>query len=84
MLAIRIRSRGAFQRSRILTTKCRKFCLEAIRLSEKLIRLARDANAGCDQDASLVLFGIILDTGSKIRLEAEKRLKEIELEESLK
>jgi hypothetical protein len=67
-----------------LTTKCRKYCLEAIRLSEKLIRLAQDANAGCDQDASLVLFGIILDAGSKIRLEAEKRLKEIVLEESHK
>lgn len=67
-----------------MTSKCRKYCLKAIRLSEKLIRLAEDANAGCDQDASLVLFGIILDTGSRIRREAEKRLREIEAEESHK
>jgi hypothetical protein len=66
-----------------LTTKCRKFCLEAVRLSEKLIQLARDGNASCDQDANLMLFGLILDAGSIIRLEAEKRLKEIEVEESL-
>jgi hypothetical protein len=68
-----------------LSTQCRKYCLEAIRLSEDLVRLARDAYAaGCDQDANLVFFGIIFDTGSKIRLEAEKRLKEIEVEESPK
>jgi hypothetical protein len=54
-------------------------------LSKELVRLAQDAYAaGCDQDASLVFFGIVFDTGSKIRLEAEKRLKEIEVEESLK
>ncbi len=67
-----------------MTIKCRKYCLEAIRLSEKLIQLAHDANAGCDQNASLVLFGIILDTGSRIRLEAQKRLREIEAEASHK
>jgi hypothetical protein len=68
-----------------LSTQCRKYCLEAIRLSKELVRLAQDAYAaGCDQDASLVFFGIVFDTGSKIRLEAEKRLKEIEVEESLK
>lgn len=66
-----------------MTSKCRKYCLEAIHLSERLIQLAHDAEAGCDQDASLVLFGLILDTGSRIRLEAEKRLREIEVEESL-
>ena len=58
-----------------MTSSCRKYCLEAIQLSEKLIQLAQDGNAGCDHDACLVLFGIVLDTGSRIRLEAEKRLK---------
>lgn len=67
-----------------MTSRCRKYCIEAIRLSEELIRLAHEANAGCDQDASLVLFGIVLDTGSRIRLEAKKRLREIEAEESHK
>ncbi len=67
-----------------MTATCRKSCLDAIDLSERLIRLAHDATAGCDHDACLVFFGILLDTGSKIRLEAEKRLMEIGLEELLK
>jgi len=61
-----------------MISACQKYCLEAIKLSEKLIQLSDDGNANCDHDACLVLFGIILDTGSKIRREAEKRLKEIE------
>jgi hypothetical protein len=67
-----------------LTTECRKYCLEAIRLSEKLIQLAHDANFGCDHESSLVLFGMVLDAGSSIRREAEKRLNEIEAEAHLK
>jgi len=67
-----------------LTLACRKSCLEAIQLSERMIRLAYDANAGCDHDGCLVLFGIILDTGARIRLEAEKRLKELDMEALLK
>ena len=68
-----------------MSTQCRKYCLEAIRLSEELVRLAQDAYASsCDQDANLVFFGIIFDTGSTIRLEAEKRLREIDVEESLR
>jgi hypothetical protein len=63
-----------------MASNCQKYCLEAIRLSKMLIQLAHDANANCDQDASLVLFGIILDAGSRIHLAAEKRLREIEAE----
>ena len=37
-------------------------------------------SADCDDDRCLVLFGIILDSASKIRLEAEKRLKILEAE----
>ena len=66
-----------------MTSACRKNLLEAIQLSEKLLRLAHNGNAGCDDDRCLVLFGIILGTGSKIRRESEKRLKEIEVEEHL-
>ena len=61
-----------------MTASCRKYCLEAIVLSNALIRLAHDGNAGCDNDACLVLFGIILDTGARIGREAQKRLKEID------
>jgi hypothetical protein len=61
-----------------MASACRKYCLDAIQLSETLIRLADEGNAGCDHDACLVFFGIILDTGSRIRREAEKRLNEID------
>jgi hypothetical protein len=60
-----------------VTSACRNYCLEAIKLSERLIQLAHDGSTGCDHDRCLVLFGIILDTGSKIHNEAEKRLKEL-------
>ena len=63
-----------------MTSACREYCVEAIQLSEKLIQLAHKANAGCDEDRCLVLFGIILDSASKIRLESEKRLKSLEVE----
>jgi len=58
-----------------MTSACRKYFIEAIQLSEKFIKLANDAQSDCDDDRCLVLFGIILDSASKIRLEAEKRLK---------
>ena len=54
--------------------------LEAIQLSETFLQLANDAQSDCDDDRCLVLFGIILDSASKIRLEAEKRLKKLEAE----
>ena len=63
-----------------MTPVCRKYFLEAIQLSEKFIKLANDAQSDCDDDRCLVLFGIILDSASKIRLEAEIRLKMLEAE----
>ena len=60
-----------------MTPVCRKYFLEAIQLSEKLIQLGNDAQCDCDDDRCLVLFGIILDSASKIRSEAEKRLKKL-------
>ena len=63
-----------------MTPVCRKYLLEAIQLSEQLIKLANDAQSDCDDDRCLVLFGIILDSASKIRREAEKRLKILEAE----
>ena len=63
-----------------MTPVCRKYFLEAIQLSEKLIQLGNDAQCDCNDDRCLVLFGIILDSASKIRLEAEKRLKILEAE----
>ena len=66
-----------------MRSACRKYCLDAIQLSESLIRLADAGNAGCDHDACLVLFGIILDSGSRVRREAEKRLTEIDAGEHL-
>ena len=56
----------------------RKYCLEAIKLSEKLIKLSQDAQSDCDDNNSLVLFGIIMDSASKIHLETKKRLNQIE------
>ena len=66
-----------------MTSSCRKYCLEAIQLSERFLQLTHDGHADCDDDRCQVLFGIILDAASKIRLEAEKRLKKIEVEEHL-
>ena len=54
---------------------CRKYFLEAVQLSEQLIELANVAQSDCNDDRCLVLFGIILDSASKIRLEAELRLE---------
>ena len=34
----------------------------------------------CDDDRCLVLFGIILDSATKIRMAAEKKLKNLEAE----
>ena len=70
----------AFPKEQDMTSACRKYCLEAIQLSEKLIKLSQDAHSDCDDNRCLVLFGIILDSGSKIRLEAKKRLKILETE----
>ena len=63
-----------------MTPVCRKYFLEAIQLSDKFIKLANDAQSDCDDDRCLVLFGIILDSASKIRMETEKRLKILEAE----
>ena len=63
-----------------MTFACRQYCIEAIQLSEKFIQLANDGHADCDDDRCQVLFGIVLDAATKIRLEAEKRLKKLEEE----
>ena len=63
-----------------MTSACRKYFLEAIQLSDQFIKLANDAQSDCDDDRCMVLFGIVLDSASKIRLEAEKRLKLMEVE----
>ena len=63
-----------------MTPVCRKYFLETIQLSEKFIQLANEAQSDCDDDRCMVLFGIILDSASKIRLEAEKKLKILEAE----
>ena len=63
-----------------MTSPCRQYCLEAIQLSEKFLDLAHDGHADCDDDRCMVLFGIILDSASKIRREAVKRLKNLEAE----
>ena len=63
-----------------MTSACRKYCLEAIQHSETLIQLAHDGNSACDDDRCLLLFGIILDSASRIRLESKKRLKTLKAE----
>jgi hypothetical protein len=60
-----------------MTTACQKYCLEAFELSEKLIKLSQGGQIFCDNTKCLVFFGIVLDSASKIRLEAQKRLGEL-------
>ena len=60
-----------------MTSECRKYCLETIELSEKLIKFSQNAHYDCDDDNCLLLSSIILDSVSKIRLEAEKRLNKL-------
>ena len=67
-----------------MTSACRKYCKEAIRLSERLLHLSQNGHTDCDDDRCLVLFGIILDSASKIRREAEKRLINLEAETTKK
>jgi len=59
---------------------CRDYCLEVLQLSDRLLKLAQGAHIDCDEDQCLVLSGIILDSASLIRREAEKRLKKLETE----
>ena len=66
-----------------MASKYQKFFLEAIDLSDKLIKLAHDANASCDDDRCLLVFGIILDSAFRIRLEANKMLKTLGVEKGL-
>ena len=63
-----------------MTPACRKYFLEAIQLSDQFIQLADDAHSDCDDDRCMVFFGIVLDSASKIRLEAIKRLELMEVE----
>ena len=57
---------------------CRKNCRKAIDLSKQLLDLTSRDNSHCDHDACMVLCGIILDSASVIRREAEKRLAALE------
>lgn len=61
-----------------MTSACREYCIEAIQLSERLLQLTHDGHADCDDDRCLLLFGIILDSASKIRAAAEKRIESLE------
>jgi hypothetical protein len=58
---------------------CRHYIEKAIQLSDEMVRLATDGSQECEQDQMLVFFGILLDYGSMIRLEAEKTLRESKL-----
>ena len=60
-----------------MMSACCKHCVETVQLSEKLIDLAKNAYKDCDDDQCLVLFGTVLDSVSKLRLEAEERLAEM-------
>ena len=63
-----------------MRSTCRKYCLETIQLAEKILQLTHDGHAECDDDRCLLLFGTILDAASKIRLEAEKGIKNLEMQ----
>jgi hypothetical protein len=61
-----------------MKSTCRKYFLEAVELSEKLLKLSQNGQIVCDDNKSLVFFGIVLDSASKIQLEAKKRIDELE------
>jgi hypothetical protein len=60
-----------------MKSACRKYILEINNLSEKLIKLSQSGQIVCDDTNCLVFFGIVLDSASKIQLEAKKRLDEL-------
>ena len=62
----------------IMISECRKYCLEAIEVAEKLVKLSENGQLSCDDHRSLVFFGILLDSAYKIRQEAEKRLSQLD------
>jgi hypothetical protein len=52
--------------------------LETVQLSQQLIDIAKNAYSDCDDDKCLVLFGIVLDSVTKVHLETTKRIDEME------
>jgi len=55
--------------------KCKDKMLEAIKLSEQLIHLARTGGAECGEDSCQILYSIILDRALTIHSASEKELK---------
>jgi len=53
-------------------TKCNHFIKEALENARKLIVLADEGEAHCNDDGCAVLFGVIRDCAYKIRAEAER------------
>ena len=51
---------------------------DALALSNQLIDLTLEGEAEVEDDACLVLFGIIFDSASKIRGESEKFLRKLD------
>jgi hypothetical protein len=45
-----------------MISECRKYCLEAIEVAEKLLKLSENGQLSCDDHRSLVFFGILLDS----------------------
>ena len=66
-----------FAKEYSMKSACRKYCLEAVELSEKLIKLSQSGQIVCEDTKCLVFFGVVLDSASKIRLEAKKRIDEL-------
>ena len=62
-----------------MSNECKKYFEKANELSDQLIKLVADGSEKCDDDKCAVLYGIILDSGYKLRMEIQKRLEELEL-----
>ena len=62
-----------------MRSACQKRCQKTVQLSDKLIAVAQNAYKDCDDDQCLVLFGTVLDSVSKLRLETEIRLEEMKM-----
>ncbi len=61
----------------IMKSNCLKHIDQAIDLAEKMIHLADDVEAKCDDDRCLVVCSIIRDSAYKIRRAAERESEAI-------
>ena len=53
-------------------TTQKKFIIDATKLAEKMLKMAEKGILTCEEDSCLQLYGVIRDSGYKIRRTAEQ------------